>query len=545
MEGKQREFNRFDYTAHYLFTQRQLIALNQRSNSQESDQLEAPLSVTARSVSDSIFESGCVDLSRASDRAIDRTDLNAYARSFRGLSATTDRRRDELEVHLFTSLDAIGDDLFYWPVHVDGTPWLCLFTMVKPTEDDVAWSHLYYIYRDLAPSIDALIRQAAIESYYAVLDVILRKHLFNSSDEDRLANTNGACKQLCRYWPFPRLQFRASEPNHTSSLPFRVELETNLFWTPRIAWPSQITQEDVTARLQALHSSVELISLRASTDTYYNVAHILSNLLPSIKIHDVLHDYTALNKSGDRIAKFELKLADERDIESEQFFCDFLTGTASTLASATLIVQLMRVTADGWVLPADRWQTTHSYSLRDVVEEARREAQISTHRELSIDYANQSDLAALDVSNDYLRPEFIRALIFEIFRNVCIHSESDNQGRRCIVTATRCADDRQDIELSISNTLQTQFHGRYEQDENGLWVLPHSTAANAAGRRRRTFLATLIRLSRQGGDSNCQHRPPFEITIPRPVDRYITNLRLREVMFRVIDREVFVKPLRD
>jgi hypothetical protein len=540
---RQRQPNRFGYTARYLLTPEQYAGIDEFFGAQGvAARMEAELSPLARSLSDSVFESGCVDLSRASER--ERGAANPFSRSFRAQVHDQDRERDDREAELFAALQTrqkVRDNLLYWPVHVDGTPWVCQFTLVPEDQE----GRLYYIYRDLVPSLAEAIRQAAVESYYDMLtEVVQRLLLGGGADDDRFGAVNRVCDQLCLFWPFPRLQFaprRAGEAD-ASDLPFLCAASDNPWWRPRIAWPPQVVPAERDARLNALHANYELVSLRSSTDSYYHVAHILSNLLPTIRADDMLREYTVRDDKGNHTPTFEIWAGGQRESKSEEAFNRFLVKSRLVLDASKLMIQLMRIPFDGWVLPADKWrQARGPYQLRDILEDARADASLATMTELKVEHVGGADFA---VSGRYLREEFVRCVLFELLRNVAKHACPAEGGlRRCSVTVARCEDDPAEFHVSIRNLLRPELRALYAQDDDGLWAA--TTNKDVSTVRRKTFLKTLIRLGKQGAAAGRRQPAPFEIAVPEPDTHYTVRVRFREARFVTeVGGEIAAKPIK-
>ena len=549
---------RFGYTSGYLFEQTQKDDIN-RWFDQGKDiagWLERPMEGRWRSLADSVFESGCIDLSVASER-------DPNTRQSRFFRRPTDdpqppwvpESKSPRDVHEKALLNEFlrpkgapggEEDLLYFPIHVDGVAWVCAFTLVGPdlARDRETWAKTYHVYRDLIPNLAVAVRRAAIASHATVVAHIFNKHMSELRSNvqaerqvggsDPFAAMNKACAQLCLYWPFPRLRFEPTKTSPDGSaprLPFCIRFDANPLWGDRFqasVWPSLLTEESLERQLEPLLVNNENLSASAAQQAYYSVAHIVGNLLPAVGMGDLLSAYT---KRDTHAPKFELTIDGEPDPESARFLCDALVRARGIIEAIELVMQLMRVMRDGWVLPHRKWQATKPYKLGQVIQDAVLYAERIT-QPAKLALTVDASVDAIEVSARYIKSAFIRSILFELFRNVLMHGDARGEARPCSIRAERAGRNGGDLLITVSNPIIPAKRKDYGMVDSGLWI----AGGSCDGQRRDSFLSTLIWISRQQVQDRDRSseltRAPFCVNCVTPSEFYVITVLLREACFR-------------
>lgn len=192
--------------------------------------LEEPLGPHSRSVSDLVFSSGIADFGRqASESGWDVADDPG------------DIRRQTVERCIYPH----NWHLFYIPIHVGGTPWLCSFTLTKddPSTNVHAWHHNYSLYRDLIQKTAELIRNRSHEVYSQLVAEAVVRHMraWVTPKDEVVTKINRDAQKLAQVYPFPMLRLE-SEPETAERLhvsgrgAFGVTFIENPFFPEHVSW---------------------------------------------------------------------------------------------------------------------------------------------------------------------------------------------------------------------------------------------------------------------------------------------------------------------
>jgi len=137
--------------------------------------LEAPLSLKARSIFDSVYYSGCVDFG-----LMGKTGEAGQWRDRGG--AGEDILRREVEKCVYGVLTRGNRSrIMYVPIHVGGSPWISLFTFTR-ADDESTWDDNYCFYRDIISKLSDRIRSAVQATYIKALVNDLRDAVDRRND---------------------------------------------------------------------------------------------------------------------------------------------------------------------------------------------------------------------------------------------------------------------------------------------------------------------------------------------------------------------------
>jgi len=185
-------------------------------------QLEQPLGLDARSVSDLVFCSGTVDFGRSAGEA-----------DWDVAGGEVDKLRQICERCVYPP----GRGLFYVPVHVCGTPWIAVFTFADK------WSHNYTLYRDVLHKTAALIRQNAWREYITLVTdkLILRLRDPAAPSATVVKEVNRDWRLLAQTYPFPSAELHQSRGEESAMRvpgrgPLTVTARENPFFNRQVDW---------------------------------------------------------------------------------------------------------------------------------------------------------------------------------------------------------------------------------------------------------------------------------------------------------------------
>jgi len=159
--------------------------------------LEIPLGTLSRSVADVVFCSGIIDFGhQAGDQVWDRTDTGNL----------DEQRRSRVESCIYPFADIAS--LYYVPIHVEGLPWLSIFTFSPSENLDDRWLHNYTFYRDVIQRAASRLRLKARQEYLELASQIASQHMNNWSyaPEEICNNVNRSWEILARVFPMPFLR---------------------------------------------------------------------------------------------------------------------------------------------------------------------------------------------------------------------------------------------------------------------------------------------------------------------------------------------------
>lgn len=140
----------YNYSLKLLLSpgQCQWLALNHV----DPDQLSEALPNGARSIADTPIGQGNVDFSLPNERKEDFPGSRQYYPRRRGAGAKRIVAEDVLYRLAFDGQTSTGDEtLFYVPIHLNGVPWLALFTFNQGPRSPESMMRNYFLYRDLIP----------------------------------------------------------------------------------------------------------------------------------------------------------------------------------------------------------------------------------------------------------------------------------------------------------------------------------------------------------------------------------------------------------
>jgi signal transduction histidine kinase len=177
--------------------------------------LETPITLRGGSILLTSFQTGFVGYTGLHEPADSPLRITAYSpnRVLRLLNWVLDQgiaaHSNERERHFF-----------YIPIHIHGTPWLCLAN-AWPGAPENGWDHFSMLYSAVATTIAAKIRAGVKELYLREVTRPLERYL---RDEHRLARApladdiNRAWSPLHRFFPYPRITLATATPNTPSAL---------------------------------------------------------------------------------------------------------------------------------------------------------------------------------------------------------------------------------------------------------------------------------------------------------------------------------------
>lgn len=169
--------------------------------------LEAPLSLDARAIYDSVFYSGCVDFS-----LIGEVGEAGLWRDIPG-NATTDKHRQEVERCVYGVLTGgRQSQIMYVPIHIGGVPWLSLFTLIH-VRDQSAWDDTYCFYRDLIAKLSDRLRLGAQNAYLDTLMAEFKKcmQLFPT---ELFSAVNKKWLQVSQVYPYSSFSLQPTAPSN-------------------------------------------------------------------------------------------------------------------------------------------------------------------------------------------------------------------------------------------------------------------------------------------------------------------------------------------
>ena len=197
------------------------------------DTLEIPIGPNSRSISDIVFASGVVDFGRRAKEG--QWDI---------AGDEDDRKRQEMERLIYPQ----GKRLFYVPIHVGGTPWICFYTFAESPEE--GWFHNYIMYRDVIHNTASQIRTTAEDVYISLVADAIIQHVSNAVNVPQqvlLDHINTTLRKLSQVYPLPLVQL--AEATHSGSLQdnperfyvpgrgvFAVTIQDNLSFRRQVEW---------------------------------------------------------------------------------------------------------------------------------------------------------------------------------------------------------------------------------------------------------------------------------------------------------------------
>jgi len=287
-----------------------------RANCQEKQymnrcisQLEAPLSLTARSIFDSVYYSGCIDYG-----LLGKTGEAGHWRDRGG--AREDVLRREVERCVYGVLTrGHSSRIMYVPIHVGGSPWISLFTFTRAKENS-AWDDNYCFYRDVVAKLSDRIRSAIKDSYIAsLIDALIQS--LQSHSTDLFKTINDRWHVASQIFPFRhhRLEQCASTTHCALSLPKGIHgiliEEDNAFCHGQIDY-GHIILDKLRSTIDRELRLFERIELLASDQLFNRVesqAHTLLSIIPkgSLKLALRAQDMpTLINHVKDAAANTEI-----------------------------------------------------------------------------------------------------------------------------------------------------------------------------------------------------------------------------------------------
>ena len=216
--------NSFDYTARMILLSETKEAikkilvkndcteqLSKYSYEEFIQKLETPLGPDSRSVADLVFSSGNVNFGHKAHEKDWDTFSNDDSRQN---SSDTERRK--LEGYIYPE----DSSLFYHPIHIGGTPWLCLFTFNSDTNEESGWHHNYSFYRDMASKVARTLREEIPKIYSDLIADILIKNINDSvlSLHRILPKINRELQKLARIYPFSLLEIKEDENDNGDNI---------------------------------------------------------------------------------------------------------------------------------------------------------------------------------------------------------------------------------------------------------------------------------------------------------------------------------------
>jgi hypothetical protein len=191
--------------------------------------LEHPLSNNSRSAADVTFCTGIIDFGREpNDRIWDCVDLEN----------SLERQRVAIETAIYPK----EAGLYYVPVHVNGLPWLVLFTFtpIPKTEalEQERWEHNFLVYQTVTHKAVAFLRWRAEEAYLEELvSAAFGKSIsWHLPQAQVLKQINDLWCAATKVFPFPRFRLEVFQTEGTSKV--RYEL-------PRIPGKSERWQIEI------------------------------------------------------------------------------------------------------------------------------------------------------------------------------------------------------------------------------------------------------------------------------------------------------------
>jgi len=168
--------------------------------------IEAPLGSFSRSIADTVFCSGIIDFGRhPADQVWDRTDPDNPA----------EQRRRKVEACIYPPRDQAS--LYYVPIHVEGLPWLSIFTFSPVGESQERWVHNYTFYRDVIQKAASRMRLEATNEYLAIASEIASSNIdtYTRSPDLICEAVNRSWEVIARIFPMPLFQLHHGQPHST------------------------------------------------------------------------------------------------------------------------------------------------------------------------------------------------------------------------------------------------------------------------------------------------------------------------------------------
>ncbi len=294
---------------------------------------EVPLGEHSRSAADVTFCSGIIDFGRqAGDGVWDRVDPREKSEQCR---KSVERCVYPREPNL--DMDSRGKhtepSLYYIPVHVNGIPWIVLFTFtpspLTQEKEQARWEHNFTFYRKATQKALAYLRWRAEEAYLTELvSAAFGQGVSWQSPPSEIQNrVNEFWEIAARVFPFPKFTLHSAESGFVErdnccaplpSIPGRVEhwvvevdKEVTYYGPRQVEW-GKVGPENLLRKLSGMMASQistwERLSGTESTRTAAYSTHLLKtpigelsdrvNLLPEGNdkkalslIADVLHTY--------------------------------------------------------------------------------------------------------------------------------------------------------------------------------------------------------------------------------------------------------------
>lgn len=205
---RQRVGARYTYSASLCLSQMQRDWLERHSI--VAARLEEPLGAGFRSIADTPLSQGNIDFSVPDER---RSRL--WSRQYYGDDGGGEEREsyeDTLYKLAFDEAEPPGTEtIFYVPIHVQGIPWLALFTFNRGLDRRASMTRNYLIYRDLVPLLSESLSLAVQETF---AEAVATAATDAFQDQRGLAGfvdaANRELKVLSAHYPYPHIHLSIS-----------------------------------------------------------------------------------------------------------------------------------------------------------------------------------------------------------------------------------------------------------------------------------------------------------------------------------------------
>jgi hypothetical protein len=271
----------YNYTAQLLLSFNQIEQIQKLLHNNDSsllNNMQLPLGEHARSIADSVFRSGLIDFS---------SELPGKGRDIAG-DGMNDLLRQAAEKEVYSKVFQ-GGRPFYIPIHIEGVPWIALFTLTlqDANKKNLSWSHNFQFYRSQVPKIADKFRDGTTSMYLELLSVRLRRNLNDlaNSSNDKF---NIECQKLLVLCPFKGIRLSETTVEGDAGITLHngkkiyFEQYKNPFFDVQIPY-HQLKLSTITKHFQNVVNEEERIILES--DHQFRVQldaqeHTIFNLLP-------------------------------------------------------------------------------------------------------------------------------------------------------------------------------------------------------------------------------------------------------------------------
>jgi hypothetical protein len=234
----------------------------------------------------------------------------------RDISGTSpeDNLRQEAEKILYGSL-LKNARIFYIPIHVNGVPWLALFTLNPPPQnkrfDSYGWYRNSQIYRSHIPKIAERLRNGSKQIYLNQLGIILSEGVKNLTNPTFFDKINMDLQRLTTIYPFDTIKVlseksvKSVELKLPSGKQLFIELCLNKYFLKQLNY-QLITLGEIRTYLQNRIKEIYQIAYDQFQSRIRYYEHTIFNMMPSNNV-DLAKKY--LERSNIEKCNYELENA--------------------------------------------------------------------------------------------------------------------------------------------------------------------------------------------------------------------------------------------